>query len=73
MCIYLFYTISLILQLKGKIVAPPQKAFKDKSYWIKMQYINSLRIDGTQSGTIDGFGSTWWPCKSCPRPKVGLI
>lgn len=69
-CEFLFYTTSYLLQLKGKIVAPPQKAFKDKSSWIRIQYVNSLTIDGTSTGRIDGFGSTWWPCKSCRRPIV---
>ncbi|XP_039685087.1 probable polygalacturonase At3g15720 [Medicago truncatula] len=26
---------SILIQLKGKIVAPPKKAFKDASYWIR--------------------------------------
>ncbi|CAI8595607.1 unnamed protein product [Vicia faba] len=61
---------SILIQLKGKITAPPQNAFKDKSFWIKIQYINSLTIDGSGIGEITGQGSTWWACKSCPRPKI---
>ncbi|WJX43889.1 galacturonan 1,4-alpha-galacturonidase [Trifolium repens] len=61
---------SIHIQLQGKIVAPPKEAWKDASYWISMQYINGLTIDGTNSGAIDGYGSTWWPCESCSRPTA---
>ncbi|XP_050920526.1 polygalacturonase ADPG1 [Lathyrus oleraceus] len=44
------------------------KSILIQSSWIRIQYVNSLTIDGTSTGRIDGFGSTWWPCKSCRRP-----
>lgn len=59
---------SLWLQLEGQIVAPSKGAWKDKSYWIRIEYVNGLTIDG--NGGIDGYGSTWWQCKTCPRPSV---
>ncbi|XP_027907637.1 probable polygalacturonase At3g15720 [Vigna unguiculata] len=30
---------------------------------------NGLRIFG-KAGLVDGYGSSWWPCKNCPRPAV---
>nr|XP_027192683.1 probable polygalacturonase At3g15720 [Cicer arietinum] len=35
-----------------------------------MSTIDSLLIDGGGNGSIDGSGSTWWDCASCPRPPV---
>jgi hypothetical protein len=69
-CLFCTLLCKNILQLQGKIVAPPKEAWKDASYWISMQYINGLTIDGTNTGAIDGYGSTWWQCKSCSRPIV---
>jgi len=66
----LFILHDVILQLDGKIVAPAKGALKDKSYWIRIQYINHLTIDGGIVGSIDGYGSTWWQCKTCFRPSV---
>jgi len=59
------------LQLQGKIVLPTQNAWlgDDKSRIILITDVNGLTIDGT-GGLIDGSGSSWWPCKSCPRPAV---
>ncbi|XP_004510271.1 probable polygalacturonase At3g15720 [Cicer arietinum] len=37
---------------------------------VMIQYINNLTIDGHNTGKIDGYGSTWWECKSCPRPRA---
>ncbi|RHN45254.1 putative polygalacturonase [Medicago truncatula] len=59
---------SIHIKLDGKIVAPAKGALKDKSYWIRIQYINHLTIDGGIGGSIEGYGSTWWQCKTCSRP-----
>ncbi|XP_022641620.1 probable polygalacturonase At3g15720 [Vigna radiata var. radiata] len=58
------------IQLQGRIVAPQKNAWEgDKSTMIYFTNINGLRIVG-KGGSIDGFGSSWWPCKNCPRPAV---
>ncbi|XP_073224254.1 probable polygalacturonase At3g15720 isoform X2 [Cicer arietinum] len=54
--------------LEGNIIAPSKEALKDKSYWIRITSVNGLTIDGHNSGSIDGYGSTWWECRSCARP-----
>eukprot|EP00256_Glycine_max_P069206 XP_025983801.1 probable polygalacturonase At3g15720 [Glycine max] len=36
---------------------------------ILISNLNGLTIDGS-GGQIDGFGSTWWKCRSCLRPRV---
>ncbi|CAJ2654844.1 unnamed protein product [Trifolium pratense] len=61
---------SINIKLQGNIVAPSKEAWKDTSHWINIEYINGLTIDGTNTGGLDGHGSTWWPCKTCPRPVV---
>ncbi|XP_004510181.1 probable polygalacturonase At3g15720 [Cicer arietinum] len=62
------------IQLEGKIVAPSKEAWKlDGAYWISIQYLNGLTIDGNGKGEIDGYGSTWWHCESCERPKVYVL
>ncbi|WJX46025.1 hypothetical protein P8452_32861 [Trifolium repens] len=58
---------SIHIKLQGKIVAPPKEAWKDKSYMISIEHVNGLTIDGTSRGEINGYGSTWWECKSCSR------
>ncbi|KOM58500.1 hypothetical protein LR48_Vigan11g153400, partial [Vigna angularis] len=56
--------------LQGKIVASQKNAWQgDKSTVIYFTNINGLRIVG-KGGLIDGFGSSWWPCKNCQRPAV---
>jgi len=58
------------LQLQGRIAVATQNAWLgDKSTIILITNVNGLTIDGT-GGSIDGFGSTWWACKNCPRPSV---
>ncbi|KAG2381046.1 polygalacturonase protein [Vigna angularis] len=58
------------IQLQGKIVASQKNAWQgDKSTVIYFTNINGLRIVG-KGGLIDGFGSSWWPCKNCQRPAV---
>ncbi|KOM58499.1 hypothetical protein LR48_Vigan11g153300 [Vigna angularis] len=65
---------SIHIQLQGKIVAPQRNEWAkglqvdDKSSLILISQVNSLRILG--SGQINGFGSSWWNCPSCQRPKV---
>ncbi|XP_004510180.1 probable polygalacturonase At3g15720 [Cicer arietinum] len=62
------------IQLEGKIVAPSKGAWKlDGTYWISIQHLNGLTIDGNGKGEIDGYGSTWWQCESCKRPKVYVL
>ncbi|XP_024628633.1 polygalacturonase ADPG1 [Medicago truncatula] len=65
----LLATLPWIAFLQGKVVAPSKEALKDDEHWIKIQYVNGVTIDGTGGGGIDGNGSTWWPCKSCSRPR----
>ncbi|RDX69332.1 putative polygalacturonase, partial [Mucuna pruriens] len=61
---------SIHIQLQGKIIAPEKNAWVgDNSGWIFISHINNLVIDGT-GGLIDGCGSTWWACRTCPRPTV---
>ncbi|KAL9303334.1 hypothetical protein ACSQ67_020597 [Phaseolus vulgaris] len=58
------------IQLQGRIAVATQNAWLgDKSTIILITNVNGLTIDGT-GGSIDGFGSTWWACKNCPRPSV---
>jgi len=62
------------LKLEGKIVAPQKNEWTnylkvdDESSLISISDVNGLRIDG--NGEINGFGSAWWKCPSCQRPKV---
>ncbi|KAK7350537.1 hypothetical protein VNO77_09270 [Canavalia gladiata] len=58
------------IQLQGKIIVPPKNAWTgDVSDFILFSNVKSLTIVGSE-GLIDGYGSTWWNCKSCPRPSV---
>ncbi|XP_027337011.1 probable polygalacturonase At3g15720 [Abrus precatorius] len=55
---------------EGKIIAPSKDAWvSDNSSWIVMSNVNDLTIDAKR-GMIDGYGSTWWQCKSCKRPRA---
>ncbi|CAJ1948718.1 unnamed protein product [Sphenostylis stenocarpa] len=61
---------SILIELQGKIIAPPQNAWQGGSSMILVTNINGLTINGN-GGLIDGDGSTWWPCgKNCTRPSV---
>ncbi|XP_004517006.1 probable polygalacturonase At3g15720, partial [Cicer arietinum] len=67
-------TAKMNIQLEGNIVAPSKEAWKlDGTYWISIQYVNGLTLDGNGKGGIDGDGSTWWQCESCKRPKVYVL
>ncbi|KAK7382781.1 hypothetical protein VNO80_01847 [Phaseolus coccineus] len=58
------------IQLEGRITVASQSAWVgDKSMIILITNVNGLTIDGS-GGSIEGFGSSWWPCKKCPRPSV---
>jgi len=60
----------LFLQLEGKIVAPAKDAWVGHTNsLISIVKVERLTVDGS-GGLIDGFGSSWWPCKYCPRPAV---
>nr|XP_027190498.1 probable polygalacturonase At3g15720 [Cicer arietinum] len=61
------------------LVIPPRLSFlvnnliftgpcKATSITIQVISVNGLTIDGHNSGSIDGYGSTWWECRSCARP-----
>ncbi|XP_073227017.1 probable polygalacturonase At3g15720 [Cicer arietinum] len=58
------------IQLQGQIVAPPKVAWKAGNYWISVEYVNGLTIDGNGKGGFDGDGSTWWECRNCYRPRM---
>ncbi|KAL5134249.1 putative polygalacturonase [Glycine soja] len=61
---------SIHILLQGKIVAPAKDAWaKGLDPLILISNLNGLTIDGS-GGQIDGFGSTWWKCRSCLRPRV---
>jgi len=64
-------TVSLMfLQVRGKIVAATKSAWPSYKYtWILITNVNGLTVDGS-GGSLDGFGSSWWPCRTCPRPSV---
>ncbi|XP_068471421.1 probable polygalacturonase At3g15720 [Phaseolus vulgaris] len=58
------------IQLQGNITVATQSAWLgDKSTIISITNVNGLTIDGS-GGSIDGSGSSWWSCKTCPRPSV---
>ncbi|KAH1069268.1 hypothetical protein GYH30_006750 [Glycine max] len=61
-------------QLQGVIVAPTKDAWVEGNLntLIMISNVNGLTIDGS-GGLIDGYGSAWWACKSCPRPSVLII
>ncbi|KEH18030.1 polygalacturonase [Medicago truncatula] len=63
----------ILIQLEGKIVAPSKVHWKAQSYWITVQSVEGLTINGHGRGVLDGDGSTWWQCKSCDRPGVFLF
>ncbi|RHN38843.1 putative polygalacturonase [Medicago truncatula] len=64
---------NILIQLEGKIVAPSKVGWKAQSYWITVQSVEGLTIEGNGRGVLDGDGSTWWQCKSCARPGVFLF
>ncbi|KAL9303485.1 hypothetical protein ACSQ67_020748 [Phaseolus vulgaris] len=58
------------IQVRGKIVAATKSAWPSYKYtWILITNVNGLTVDGS-GGSLDGFGSSWWPCRTCPRPSV---
>ncbi|XP_028223781.1 probable polygalacturonase At3g15720 isoform X2 [Glycine soja] len=65
---------SVQIQLQGVIVAPTKDAWVEGNLntLIMISNVNGLTIDGS-GGLIDGYGSAWWACKSCPRPSVLII
>ncbi|XP_027906158.1 probable polygalacturonase At3g15720 [Vigna unguiculata] len=75
---------SVNIQLQGKIVASAKKEWikvseiqnpntkgltNDTSNLIVFSNVTNLSIDGS-GGSIDGYGSSWWECKSCGRPTI---
>ncbi|XP_058746867.1 probable polygalacturonase At3g15720 [Vicia villosa] len=60
----------ILIQFEGQIVAPPKDGWKGGAYFISIERVNGLTIDGNNQGGIDGDGSTWWGCQSCNRPGV---
>ncbi|XP_024628129.1 probable polygalacturonase At3g15720 [Medicago truncatula] len=58
----------ILIQLKGKIVAPSKAAWRGGSEWINVEYVNGLTIDGNGEGSVLGDGPTWWQCPRCSRP-----
>ncbi|WVZ16957.1 hypothetical protein V8G54_009939 [Vigna mungo] len=63
---------TILIKLEGKIVAPTKYSWVDnnnENSLIVITKVDRLTVDGTE-GLIDGFGSSWWPCKSCPRPSI---
>ncbi|XP_047961675.1 probable polygalacturonase At3g15720 [Salvia hispanica] len=51
-------------QILGTIVAQPKLAwvdqYKNKQAWLKFQGVDGLVVVGTELGTLDGHGDTWW-------------
>nr|XP_004510272.1 probable polygalacturonase At3g15720 [Cicer arietinum] len=65
---------NLLFLVNNLIFQGPCKASRITiQVYIWIQYINNLTLDGRNIGKIDGYGSTWWECKSCPRPRAIAI
>ncbi|ESW06313.1 hypothetical protein PHAVU_010G037300, partial [Phaseolus vulgaris] len=61
---------TILIKLEGKIVAPAKDAWVGHTNsLISIVKVERLTVDGS-GGLIDGFGSSWWPCKYCPRPAT---
>lgn len=58
------------MQFEGKIVAPSKDEWEAGPYWIVIENLNGLTVEGNSQGVIDGSGSTWWGCSDCDRPGV---
>ncbi|XP_017441312.1 probable polygalacturonase At3g15720 [Vigna angularis] len=58
------------IQIRGKVIAAEKNAWASYKYtWILISNVNGLTVDGS-GGSLDGFGSSWWSCRNCPRPSV---
>ncbi|KOM58506.1 hypothetical protein LR48_Vigan11g154000 [Vigna angularis] len=58
-------------QIRGKVIAAEKNAWASYKYtWILISNVNGLTVDGS-GGSLDGFGSSWWSCRNCPRPSDG--
>ncbi|XP_051135452.1 polygalacturonase-like [Andrographis paniculata] len=53
---------AITFQILGKIVAPPNEEWKNKSkdVWLKFEKVDGLIVSGNGKGTIDGRGESWW-------------
>ncbi|WVZ16280.1 hypothetical protein V8G54_009262, partial [Vigna mungo] len=62
---------TILIKLEGKIVSPKKYSWvgNNKNSLITIIKVDRLTVDGTE-GLIDEFGSSWWSCKSCPRPSI---
>ncbi|BAT96933.1 hypothetical protein VIGAN_09025800 [Vigna angularis var. angularis] len=59
------------IQIRGKVIAAEKNAWASYKYtWILISNVNGLTVDGS-GGSLDGFGSSWWSCRNCPRPSDG--
>ncbi|KAE8650113.1 hypothetical protein Csa_010030, partial [Cucumis sativus] len=54
------------IQLDGELLAPLDEHFATGDYWLSIDQVNNLFIDGL--GSLDGRGSTAWPSTSHNRP-----
>ncbi|XP_038904214.1 exopolygalacturonase-like [Benincasa hispida] len=54
------------IQLDGELLAPVNKQFATGDYWLSINQVNNLFIDGL--GRLNGRGSTAWPYSSASRP-----
>ncbi|KAL0550155.1 hypothetical protein IC582_014657 [Cucumis melo] len=54
------------IQLDGELLAPSDKQFATGDYWLSIQNVNNLFIDGL--GRLTGSGSSAWPSHSANRP-----
>jgi len=65
---------SMERQIFGTLSASQKRSdYKDISKWIMFDGVNSLSVDGGDTGVVDGNGETWWQ-NSCKRnkAKVGI-
>lgn len=56
------------IQLDGELLAPAGKQFATGDYWLSINQVNNLFIDG--SGRLNGSGSTAWSFNVANRPVV---
>ncbi|KAG7639374.1 Polygalacturonase ADPG2 [Arabidopsis thaliana] len=60
----------LTVQIFGTLSASQKRSdYKDISKWIMFDGVNSLSVDGGDTGVVDGNGETWWQ-NSCKRNKA---
>jgi galacturan 1,4-alpha-galacturonidase len=55
----------IIVEVKGKVIAPTDLSQFPSGSWISFQYIDGLILTG--GGTFDGQGATAWPSNKCPK------